>query len=85
MTTFQTPRPGERMIAVEEAQERVLAEVTALDAEDAAFGEAHGRVLREDIRATYDVPGSASRRDSIVRASAAGKLRRSPQHVSLPV
>jgi len=35
-------------------------------------------------RATYDVAGSASRRASMVRASAAGKLVRSPQHVSLP-
>jgi molybdopterin molybdotransferase len=56
MTTFQTPREGERMIAVEEAQERVLAEVEPLGVEDVAFADAHGRVLREDVYATYDVP-----------------------------
>ncbi len=77
MTTFQTPRAGERMIAVEEAQERVLAEVQALDVEEVAFAEAHGRVLREDIHATYDVPqkdntamdGYAVRAEDIAGAS----------------
>jgi molybdopterin molybdotransferase len=77
MTTFQNPRPGERMIAVEEAQERVLAEVQALDAEAVAFAEAHGRVLREDVLATYDVPqkdntamdGYAVRAEDIAGAS----------------
>src|SRR5882724_415243 len=76
MTTFQTPRDGERMIAVEEAQERVLAEVRALDIEEVAFTDAHGRVLREDVRATYDVPqkdntamdGYAVRADDIAAA-----------------
>jgi molybdopterin molybdotransferase len=56
MTTFQTPRAGERMIAVEEAQERVLAEVGVVGTERVAFTEALGRVLREDVRATADVP-----------------------------
>jgi molybdopterin molybdotransferase len=77
MTTFQAPRAGERMIAVEEAQERVLAEVSALDTEDVAFAEAHGRVLRDDIHATYDVPqrdntamdGYAVRAEDIAGAS----------------
>jgi molybdopterin molybdotransferase len=77
MTTFQPPRAGERMIAVEEAQERVLAEVQALDAEDVAFTEAHGRVLREDVQAAYDVPqkdntamdGYAVRAEDIAGAS----------------
>jgi molybdopterin molybdotransferase len=77
MTTFQPPRAGERMIAVEEAQERVLAEVSALDAEVVAFAEAHGRVLREDVLATYDVPqkdntamdGYAVRAEDIAGAS----------------
>jgi molybdopterin molybdotransferase len=77
MTTFQAPRAGERMIAVEEAQERVLAEVSALDAEVVAFAEAHGRVLREDVLATYDVPqkdntamdGYAVRAEDIAGAS----------------
>lgn len=78
MTTFQTPRAGERMIAVEEAQARVLAEVQLLDVEDVPFLDAHGRVLREDVHATYDVPqkdntamdGYAVRADDIAVASA---------------
>ena len=44
-------------------------------------------VLARAVQQARDVrlARSASRRASIVRASAAGKLRRSPQHVSLPV
>jgi len=56
MTTFQTPRAGERMIPVEEAQERVLAEVEPLGTEQVAFTDALGRVLREDVHARGDVP-----------------------------
>src|SRR5881409_4365829 len=56
MTTFQTPRAGERMIAVEEAQQRVLAEVESVGTENVVFTEALGRVLREDVRANTDVP-----------------------------
>jgi len=56
VTTFQTPRAGERMLSVEEAQERVLAEVTTLGMEQVVIGDALGRILREDVRATYDVP-----------------------------
>jgi len=56
MTTFQTPRAGERMIAVEEAQERVLAEVGMVGTERVVFTEALGRVLREDVRSNADVP-----------------------------
>jgi molybdopterin molybdotransferase len=56
MTTFQTPRPGERMIPVEEAQERVLAEVQLLGTEQVAFTDALRRVLREDVYAKVDVP-----------------------------
>ncbi|MEA2163441.1 MAG: molybdopterin molybdotransferase [Thermoanaerobaculia bacterium] len=78
MTTFQTPRDGERMIAVEEAQERVLAEVETLSVDDVAFIDAHGRVLREDVHATYDIPqkdntamdGYAVRADDIAAATA---------------
>jgi molybdopterin molybdotransferase len=74
MTTFQTPRAGERMISVEEAQERVLAEIAIVGTERVAFTEALGRVLREDIIATSDVPqgdntamdGYAVRADDIV-------------------
>ncbi|HUJ14226.1 MAG TPA: gephyrin-like molybdotransferase Glp [Thermoanaerobaculia bacterium] len=56
MTTFQTPRAGERMISVEEAQERVLAEIRLVGTENVAFTDAFGRVLREDIVAPADVP-----------------------------
>ncbi|MDQ6802112.1 MAG: molybdopterin molybdotransferase MoeA [Acidobacteriota bacterium] len=56
MPTFQTPRAGERMISVEEAQERVLAEIAIVGTEQVAFTDALGRVLREDIIATSDVP-----------------------------
>ena len=65
------------MIAVEEAQERVLAEVEPLGVEEVVFSEAHGRVLREDVHATYDVPqkdntamdGYAVRADDIAAAT----------------
>jgi molybdopterin molybdotransferase len=56
MTTFQTPRAGERMISVEDAQERVLAEIATVGTEQVAFTDALGRVLREDIIAASDVP-----------------------------
>jgi molybdopterin molybdotransferase len=56
VTTFQTPRAGERMLSVEEAQERVLAEMAVIGTERVAFTEALGRVLREDVIATADVP-----------------------------
>ncbi|HEY8183243.1 MAG TPA: molybdopterin molybdenumtransferase MoeA, partial [Thermoanaerobaculia bacterium] len=56
MTTFQSPRAGERMISVEEAQERVLAEIAIVGTEQVAFTDALGRVLREDIIAANDVP-----------------------------
>ena len=44
------------MISVEEAQERVLAEVRLLGSENVVFTEALGRVLREDVVAPADVP-----------------------------
>ncbi|HEX8618962.1 MAG TPA: molybdopterin molybdenumtransferase MoeA, partial [Thermoanaerobaculia bacterium] len=44
------------MLQVEEAQERVLAEVTIAPVERVPFGEAHGRVLREDVAAVRDLP-----------------------------
>jgi molybdopterin molybdotransferase len=79
MPTFQTARPGERMIPVEEAQERVLAEVQILGTEQVVFTDALGRVLREDVRATRDVPdgdntamdGYAVRADDIANAPVA--------------
>ena len=56
MTTFQKPREGERMLPVEEAQQRVLEEVGVLGIEQVALTEALGRVLRGDIHAPSDVP-----------------------------
>jgi molybdopterin molybdotransferase len=44
------------MLSVEEAQERVMAEVRPGPIETVAFAEAHGRVLREDVAATHDMP-----------------------------
>jgi molybdopterin molybdotransferase len=44
------------MLPVEEAQERVLAEIETLEAESVGFLEALGRILREDIHAPEDVP-----------------------------
>ena len=56
MATFQPSRHNERMIPVEEAQDRVLAEVQLLGTEQVVFFEAQGRVLREDVHARADVP-----------------------------
>ena len=39
MTTFQAPRAGERMLPVEEAQQRVLDEIRAIGTENVAFTE----------------------------------------------
>jgi molybdopterin molybdotransferase len=44
------------MLSVEEAQARVLAEISIGPAEPASFHELLGRVLREDIIATRDLP-----------------------------
>src|SRR3954465_8299327 len=76
MATFQASRHNERMIPVEEAQERVLAEVELLGTEQVAFTEAHGRGWREDVHARVDVPqgdntamdGYAVRADDIAGA-----------------
>ncbi|HVT05751.1 MAG TPA: gephyrin-like molybdotransferase Glp [Thermoanaerobaculia bacterium] len=54
--SFQIPRPAERMLPVEEAQRLVLEEVEILGLEKVVFTEALGRILREDVRATYDLP-----------------------------
>ena len=82
MTTFQTPRAGERMISVEEAQDRVLAEITLLGTENVVFTDALGRVLREDVPAPADVPqadntamdGYAVRADDIAKPPARLKV-----------
>lgn len=57
-STFGRVRPDERMIGVEEAQQRVLGEVSRLDAEPVSLREALGRILREDVLAPRDVPGA---------------------------
>jgi molybdopterin molybdotransferase len=44
------------MLTVEEAQARVLEEVPPLERENVPLAEAHGRVLRDDVRAMADVP-----------------------------
>ena len=82
MTTFQAPRAGEQMISVEEAQERVLAEIAVLGTEQVAFTDALGRVLREDIVANSDIPqadntamdGYAVRADDIANPPARLKV-----------
>jgi molybdopterin molybdotransferase len=44
------------VLTVEEAQARVLEEVTLLDTESVRFDDAFGRVLREDVVAPVDAP-----------------------------
>jgi len=46
------------MLSVDEAQLRVLAEVSLIDTEEVALAEAHERVLREDVAAVADVPAA---------------------------
>jgi molybdopterin molybdotransferase len=46
------------MLQVEEAQARVMAEVAPGAAESVPLDDALGRVLREDVVATYDLPGA---------------------------
>ena len=70
------------MISVEEAQERVLAEIAVLGTEQVAFTDALGRVLREDIVANSDIPqadntamdGYAVRADDIANPPARLKV-----------
>lgn len=58
MPTF-TPHPAsEPPIAVTEAQARVLAAVLPCGSERVALAETAGRVLREDVVAEWDVPGT---------------------------
>ncbi|MEO8216605.1 MAG: gephyrin-like molybdotransferase Glp [Acidobacteriota bacterium] len=55
-STFQSTARDDRMIPVEEAQQRVLAEVGLLGTEQVPLVEALGRVLREDVRSMRDIP-----------------------------
>ena len=56
METFRLPLAAEQPITVEDAQRRVLDGISVLDPEEVHFTEALGRVLREDIRASADLP-----------------------------
>lgn len=64
------------MLSVEEAQARVMEEVAVGSSERVALAEAHGRVLREEVIAAYDLPpadnsgmdGYAVRAEDIARA-----------------
>src|SRR5688572_31228662 len=47
--------------SVEEAQARVLAEVSTGPAETVPLAEVHGRVLREEVRAAHDLPPADNR------------------------
>src|ERR1051326_7782420 len=66
------------MLAVEEAQPRVLDEVRVLDDEVVLLANAHGRVLREDVAAPYDLPrGDNSAMDgyALIADDTPGELR----------
>ena len=66
------------MLQVEEARERILADVDALGAERVALPEALGRVLAEPVVAPSDIPprdntamdGFAVRAEDVAKASA---------------
>jgi molybdenum cofactor synthesis domain-containing protein len=45
------------MVSVDEARQRILERAHALDVEDVALIDAHGRVLGEDVHADADLPG----------------------------
>ncbi len=55
-STFGSIAPGEGMISVEEAQARVLAEVSVLGVEHVMLLDALGRALRQDVVAKRDTP-----------------------------
>jgi len=65
------------MLSVDEAQQRVLDEVSLIETEEVALAEAHGRVLREDIAAVADVPAAdnSAMDGYALRAADAGPLR----------
>src|SRR5947207_2069301 len=65
------------MLSVDEAQQRVLDEVSLIDAEEVALAKAHLRVLREDVRAVADVPlaDNSAMDGYAIRAGDASPLR----------
>ncbi|MFN2238754.1 MAG: gephyrin-like molybdotransferase Glp [Thermoanaerobaculia bacterium] len=84
MATFQKERTGERMLAVEEAQERVLTEIETIGVEKVSLRDALGRVLREQIRAPRDVPfGDNSAMDGyvLIAADVAAASEGAPVHL----
>jgi molybdopterin molybdotransferase len=84
--SFQVARDADQLISVEEAQRRVLLEVTTLAPEEIGLGDALGRVLREDIRAAADLPqadNTAMDGYAVRAADTAGASRERP--VSLEV
>jgi molybdopterin molybdotransferase len=54
--SFQPTRDDDRVISVEEAQRRVLLDVTTLDPEELTLSDALGRILREEVVAAADLP-----------------------------
>jgi molybdopterin molybdotransferase len=54
MRAFGTP--SETLLAVDDAVEKVLARILPLEAETVPLGQAHRRVLAEDVTASTDVP-----------------------------
>ena len=79
-------RPGERLLTVEEAAERILAGVMALPAEAVPLDEAAGRVLAEPVHASVTLPpwdNTAMDGFAVRAADTAGASAESP--VTLPV
>src|SRR3954466_5259648 len=66
------------LLTIDEARALVLANVTALDAEERPIAAALGRLLAEDVTAAHDVPGFAnSAMDGFaVRSGPAGRALR---------
>jgi molybdopterin molybdotransferase len=65
------------MLTVDEAQQRVLEEVSLLDTEEVVLAGAHERVLRHDVAAVADVPfaDNSAMDGYALRAGDAGPLR----------
>jgi molybdopterin molybdotransferase len=65
------------MLSVDEAQQRVLDEVSLIETEEVALADAHGRVLREDVAAVADVPAAdnSAMDGYALRVADAGPLR----------
>ena len=76
----------EEMLSVEEARARILSYFSRLDAEDTTLLESRGRVLDEDLAASFDIPPLAnSAMDGYAVRSADLASASSSQPVTLPV